>query len=151
MDLGLELKQHPGPWFGQEGQLALPRDSSAIETYSDASHAVNGGRSSQGIVAAWCPGLGSHPATLCDAQAYLPMVSLPGWTLAGVALSIEEGNWEHFHKVMALGGLQGVEAHGSALEITYEFPDSESPLEPLPGLLRKPLSEVMGLLVRAPA
>ena len=53
MDLGLEFKLHPGPWFGQEGQLALPRDGSAIEMYSDASHAVNGGRSSQCIIASW--------------------------------------------------------------------------------------------------
>ena len=53
MDLGLEFKLNPGPWFGQEGQLALPRDGSAIEMYSDASHAVNGGRSSQCIIASW--------------------------------------------------------------------------------------------------
>ena len=53
MDLGLEFKRDPGPLFGHESQLALPRDGESLEIYSDASHSPGGDRSLQCIILSW--------------------------------------------------------------------------------------------------
>ena len=53
LELGLEFRRDPGPVLGQQDQLALPRDTWALEAYSDASHAPSGGRSVQGTVLLW--------------------------------------------------------------------------------------------------
>ena len=53
MELGLEFRRDVGPSFGSKGQLAVPREPRYLELYSDASHAPNGGRSTQATVAVW--------------------------------------------------------------------------------------------------
>ena len=53
MGLGLEFRKDPGPLFGHQSQLALPRDGGSLEVYSDASHSPGGDRSLQCIIASW--------------------------------------------------------------------------------------------------
>ena len=53
VELGLEFRRDAGPSFGSKDQLAVPREPRYLELYSDASHAPNGGRSTQATVAVW--------------------------------------------------------------------------------------------------
>ena len=51
--LGLEYREDPGPSFGTQDQLAVPREPRYLEVYSDASHSPGGGRSTQSTLIIW--------------------------------------------------------------------------------------------------
>ena len=53
LDLGLEFLANPGPAFGSHSQLSVPRLPGYLEIYSDASHAPDGGRSTQSTMVCW--------------------------------------------------------------------------------------------------
>ena len=53
LSLGLEFRECPGPCFGSQDQLAVPREPRYLEVYSDASHSPGGGRSTQSTLIIW--------------------------------------------------------------------------------------------------
>ncbi|CAE7837355.1 RE1 [Symbiodinium sp. CCMP2592] len=53
LTFGIEYLHDSGPYFSAHGQLSMPRQSTVLEVYSDASHSPCGGRSIQCCLIVW--------------------------------------------------------------------------------------------------
>ena len=96
LDLGLEFNKDPGPSFGSEDQLSVPRGPRCLEIYTDASHAPQGDKSTQCVLAVYRGSLLSwetsrQPFTaLSSAEAEL-IAMVKGIQTAALARSLR--NW----------------------------------------------------------
>ena len=89
LQLGLECRRDPGPFFGARDQLASPRNHLTLEVYTDASHAPGGNRSIQSTVLLW---RGCTVLWECSRQPFVTLSSAEAELVGMVhAVQISEG------------------------------------------------------------